>query len=403
MDKTMEQNSTILIVDDEPETLKGYAEFLGPKEAVVARKSSRRLFGTGPTNEPAVEGFTLLLAQSGEEAIKLFENELKQGRRVAAGFFDVKLGGGMDGLATIHAIKSMDKDIHCVVVTAYHDRTVEEINQIFGDDFKDQWDYLNKPFTQGEILQKARQMLAAWNRKRQVEALTDQLVRSERMAAVGQVARGIGHEFGNILLRIMGKADLALMEKDVAKIHEHVKVVLTASERAGVIVRNLQSFSKAEVKYANESLATPMDEALSLVNHEFVKASVKVTKDYQSAATPRIDVGGMGQVFLNLLINAVHAMPKGGEIKISIRDEAGADGKSGIMVRVRDSGIGIPADVLPRIFEFAFSTKGDKGSGLGLSVSKDIVEKHGGRITVSTEQGRGTEFQVWIPSEGAKS
>src|SRR5580692_4200325 len=109
----MEENRTILIVDDEPETLKGYATFLTPKETVVARKSSRRLYGTGSENAPTLDSYTLLLAQSGEEAFKLFENEMKQGRRVAAGFFDVKLEGGMDGLATIHAIKAMDKDIHC--------------------------------------------------------------------------------------------------------------------------------------------------------------------------------------------------------------------------------------------------------------------------------------------------
>ncbi|MGZ3688821.1 MAG: hypothetical protein ACXVBW_11000, partial [Bdellovibrionota bacterium] len=107
----MEENLTILIVDDEPETLKGYVDFLTPKEIVTERKSSRRLFGTGAGKAPSQESYNLLLAHSGEEAIRLFENERKQGRRVAAGFFDVKLEGGMDGLATIHAIKSLDKDI----------------------------------------------------------------------------------------------------------------------------------------------------------------------------------------------------------------------------------------------------------------------------------------------------
>src|ERR1035437_8126631 len=111
----MEENRTILVVDDEPETLNGYAAFLTPKDAAPARKSSRKAFGTGPTpagGPSSGEKYNLLLARSGEEAIKLVEAEHKAGRRVAAGFFDVKLEGGMDGLATIHAIKAMDRDLH---------------------------------------------------------------------------------------------------------------------------------------------------------------------------------------------------------------------------------------------------------------------------------------------------
>jgi signal transduction histidine kinase len=393
----MEENRTLLIVDDEPETLKGYVEYLDPKEIVPVRRSSRKLYGTGVVEAPQQERYHLLLAQSGEEAIKLCENEMKNGRRVAAGFFDVKLGAGLDGLATIHAIKAMDREIHCVVVTAYHDRTVEEINQIFGEDFKDQWDYLNKPFTQGEIVQKARQMTAAWNRKRQLEILSQQLAKAERLAAVGQVARGIGHEFGNILMRIVGKVDIALNEKDPNKVTEHLKVVAKAAERAGVIVRNLQSFSKTEPQFQFESVIVPLDESISLISHELVKGSVTLEKDFKQVPNTRIDVGALAQVFLNLMINAIHAMPKGGTLRVNVDQAVNSEGKPGIAIRIVDTGTGIPPEVLPRIFEFAFSTKGDLGSGLGLAVSKDIVEAHKGQILVKTELNKGTEFTIWLP------
>lgn len=395
---TLDLNMTLLIVDDEPETLKGYAEFLAAKEGSVVRKSSRSAPGGAgggsapPASGAGAEKYRLLLAKSGEEAVEVVRAELAAGRRVAAGFFDVKLEGGMDGLATIQAIKAMDKDIHCVVVTAYHDRSVEEINQLFGEGFKDQWDYLNKPFTQGEIVQKARQMTAAWNRKRQLEAMTQQLIRSERLAAVGQVARGVGHEFGNILLRIIGKTDLALIEKDVDKIKAHLAVVMTAAERAGGIVKNLQSFSRSEPNFQKAQVSQAVDEALSLVNHELVKCSVKLEKRYAPVPATRIDVGGLSQVFLNLFINATHAMPKGGALTVTIEE---AD--RGVAVRVADTGTGIPADVLPRIFDFAFTTKGDRGSGLGLSVSREIVEAQGGKLSVRTESGKGAEFTVWLP------
>jgi signal transduction histidine kinase len=397
----MEENRTLLIVDDEVETLKGYQEFLTPKPVVPTRRSSRRLYGTGPTeNQPVSEEYRLLSAQSGEEALKIFEKELKQGNRIAAGFFDVKMGGGMDGLATIHAIKAMDKDIHCVVVTAYQDRSVEEINQIFGEDFKDQWDYLNKPFTQGEIVQKARQMVSAWNRKRHIESITQQLIRSERLASVGQVAKGVGHEFGNILQRIMGKVDLALLESDLSKVQEHLKVVLKASERAGVIVRNLQSFTKPEPVFQFESLTVPIEESLSLVGHELSKCSIEVEKDFQDTPKLKMDVGGIAQVLLNLFINASHAMAKGGKIKVTIEKPLDQDGKKWTCLKVTDTGSGIREDVLPRIFDFAYSTKGDGGSGLGLAVSKQIIEAHGGVISVKTEVGKGSEFSILLPISG---
>jgi signal transduction histidine kinase len=387
-------NKTLLIVDDEPETLKGYGEFLTPGPSTPARKSSRST--SIETAASTQDDYNLLLAKSGEEAVALFKAEMAAGRRVAAGFFDVKLGGGMDGLATIQAIKAIDPEIFCVIVTAYHDRSVDEINELFGEDFRDHWDYLNKPFTRGEIVQKARQMVAAWNRKQELSLVTQQLIRSERLAAIGQVARGIGHEFGNILMRIMGKSDLALGETDVAKIHAHLEVVLKASERAGVIVRNLQSFSKAESKVQSAEIVVPIEEALSLLNHEFVKGSIKVVKDFQPVNPQKLDVGALGQVFLNLLVNAMHAMPKGGTVKISVKPTQDAAGV-GTEVRVADVGSGIPPEVLPKIFEFAFTTKGDQGSGIGLSVSKDIVESHGGKISVKSEPGKGTEFTIWIP------
>jgi signal transduction histidine kinase len=396
----MESNTTILIVDDEPETLKGYAEFLTPAPQAAARKTSRG--GSDAASEASPSGalsekYNLLLAPSGEKAVELVKAEMAAGRRVAAGFFDVKLEGGMDGLATIQAIKAMDKDLRCVVVTAYQDRSVEEIHRLFGEEFKDHWDYLNKPFTQGEIVQKARQMVGAWNREHQLQLMNQQLVRSERLAGVGQVARGVGHEFGNILLRIVGKTDLALMETDVDKIKDHLKVVMTAAERASVIVRNLQSFSRTEPHLQVSPVNAPMEEALSLINHELTKNSVELEKDFKPVHAVKIDPGAIGQVFLNLLINATHAMPKGGKVKVTIENADSPDKKPGVAIRVKDTGTGIPPEVLPRIFDFAYTTKGDRGSGLGLSVSKEIVEAHGGQILVKTEVGKGTEFTVWIP------
>jgi signal transduction histidine kinase len=389
------ENRTLLIVDDEPETLKGYVEILSPKAQTAARKSSRLKAEEAPA--ASNETFNLILAETGEQAIDLMKKELQAGRRIAAGFFDVKLGQGLDGLETIRTIKELDRDIYCAVVTAYHDRSVDEINDIFGDDFKEQWDYLNKPFTQGEILQKARQMIAAWNRHRLLASMNQLLMRSERMAGIGQVARGIGHEFGNILMRIMGKADIALMETDPAKMKEHLEVILKASERAKNIVRNLQSLSKSEPHFENAEINKPIQEALSLFSHDLVKVSVKLEQSLQAVPKTRIDTGGLAQVFLNLFINAAHAMPQGGILKVETLTAKNEEGVLGVVAKVSDSGVGIEPAILPKIFDFAFSTKGSSGSGLGLAISQEIIVAHQGKISVKSELGKGTEFQIWIP------
>lgn len=403
----MEENKTLLIVDDEPETLKGYAEFLAPAIPQPVRRSSRTYSSISAPDSPNAtpkllneEEYRLLLAPSGEEAVRLVQEELQQGRRIAGGFFDVKLGGGMDGLSTITEIRKLDSEIHCTIVTAYHDRTVDEIHGLFGDGFKDQWDYLNKPFTQGEIVQKARQMVAAWNRKRKIEEMNRQLVRSERMAAIGQVARGIGHEFGNILTRIIGKTDLALMEmKDLPKIHDHLRVIMAASERAAIIVRNLHSFSKAEPMLIDATVAEAVEEAVSFMTHELMRSEVQLEKRIHPTPVFRLDVGAMAQVFLNLMINAVHAMPDGGTLTVEVKEERGKGGQPGVAVSVEDSGFGIPPEVLSRIFDYAFTTKGDRGSGIGLSISREIIEAHGGTIQVHSVVGKGTRFSVWLPSK----
>ena len=153
----MKTNKRLLIVDDEPEALKGYEQFLLPKKKTQTRRSSRTrdksVKSTHAIGESDSE-FELIKASSGEEAIHLFHREKEAKRPIAAGFFDVKLGAGMDGLEVIREIKAKDRNILCVVVTAYQDRSVDDLDQFFGEDFKDRWDFLSKPFTQGEIVQK---------------------------------------------------------------------------------------------------------------------------------------------------------------------------------------------------------------------------------------------------------
>jgi signal transduction histidine kinase len=389
-----QQNKRILVADDERNIVQAYIDFLNPK--VTAPKRSSRSPSAGAASPESPQEYEILTANNGVEALYLFKTEFEAGRRIAGGFFDVKMEGGIDGLQTIQEIWKIDPEMHCTVVTAYHDRSVDDIDQLFGSRFKDQWDYLNKPFTQAEIVQKARQMLAAWNHKQSLKEAQEQLIRSERMAAIGQVARGIGHEFGNLLQTIIGRADLALLEKDPAKFREKLEAILRAGERAAVIVRNLQSFTKTQTTVGPVQLSQCIRNVLSLVNHELTKNSIEAVIVSESKTPILGNENEIEQVFLNLFINAIHAMPRVGRLEVGSAD----DGTS-VRAWVKDTGTGISPDVLPHIFEYAFTTKGDQGSGLGLSISKEIVEKYNGTIDVQSLVGKGTAFMLRFPAQQA--
>jgi two-component system NtrC family sensor kinase len=249
-------------------------------------------------------------------------------------------------------------------------------------------------------------MTAAWARRQGLErALRElkdtqaKLVESERMAAIGQVARGVGHEFGNILQRIVGKADLLLVATELDKAKAHAEVIMQAAEQAAVIVQNLQSFSKQQKERTEVSLSKIATGTLTLVNHEFVRRGIKL----QNGLTPVPAVMGnaveLGQVVMNLIINAMDAM----ESSVVKNLEIGSRQQDGyVELWVKDSGTGIAPDVLPHIFEYAFTTKGDRGSGLGLAISKKIVESHGGELLCVSQAkqstaAQGTQFTIKMP------
>ncbi|MGZ3684349.1 MAG: sensor histidine kinase, partial [Bdellovibrionota bacterium] len=227
----------------------------------------------------------------------------------------------------------------------------------------------------------------------QLKATQNHLIQSERMAAIGQIARSIGHEFGNILLAIVGNVDLAQATEDPAKIKKNLETILRASERASLIVRNLQSFSKNESVRASAEPPAMIRATLGLLQHEIKKNSIKVVDQCEACSPVLANAAEIEQVLMNLIINAMHAMPQGGTVSVGCRNEEGGN----VVLWVKDTGSGIPPDVLPRIFDYAFTTKGEKGSGLGLAISKQIIDSHSGTITVKTELGSGTAFEIKLP------
>lgn len=236
--------------------------------------------------------------------------------------------------------------------------------------------------------------------KKKLEA---QLIHSAKMSGVGQLAAGVAHEFNNILSGIIGYTSLALTRQDLDSARKDLKVIEKASDRAVEIVNKLLSFSRQKgEKFQVGQIESVIDDALGLVEHTFETEGIRILRSYEKVPAIRMNLGELQQVFLNLAINSKHAMPQGGAIAISTK-------LAGNYVRIdfSDTGVGIPHENLSRIFEPFFTTKlseGTKsGTGLGLSVIYAIIERHGGRIDVSSEVNKGTTFTILLPNIQAVS
>ncbi|MBI2487010.1 MAG: response regulator [Deltaproteobacteria bacterium] len=231
--------------------------------------------------------------------------------------------------------------------------------------------------------------------KKKLEA---QLIQSTKMSAVGQLAAGIAHEFNNILTGIIGYTGFAMSRVSIEQIRNDLKIVEKASNRAVEIVNKLLTFSRQkEEKFQLVSIDEVIEDTLVLIEHTFQSDGIKILRHYGKIPPIRMNVGEIQQVILNLAINSSHAMPEGGVIGISteLKDDC-------VKIDFSDTGIGISKENMSRIFEPFFTTKGKIGSksgtGLGLSVVYAIIERHGGRIDLSSEVGKGTTFTIFLPN-----
>ena len=228
-----------------------------------------------------------------------------------------------------------------------------------------------------------------------------QLVQSGKMAAVGQLAAGVAHEVNNPLQIILSRVQLLVLRhqaqdglvKDLHLIESNVK-------RISRIIRSLLDFARhnsGEEEHKEIDLVYLVNQTLNLMHHLLEKGRIDAQIHVDADERSRIagNTGEMEQVFLNLIINALQAMPDdGGELDIAIdRTE------EQVIVRVQDTGEGIPEENLPRIFDPFFTTREETGgTGLGLSIIFGIVEKHNGRIEVDSDLDQGTTFTLTFPA-----
>ncbi|NJD56717.1 MAG: HAMP domain-containing protein [Nitrospirae bacterium] len=221
----------------------------------------------------------------------------------------------------------------------------------------------------------------------------EQLIQSAKLAAIGELASNVAHEINNPLTSIIGFTELSKEEDDVGMIRKSLEIIEKESLRARDIVKQLLGFARKKPLQLTEVMINDvLRDVVVLSSSQARMARVKISEDYGNVPLTTGDVDQLKQVFLNVITNAVHAMPDGGNltIKTSMQSEY-------ILLRITDTGHGIPEDVKKRIFEPFFSTKKDKGTGLGLSISYRIIQDHGGRIDVESEEGKGTTFIIRLP------
>ncbi len=242
------------------------------------------------------------------------------------------------------------------------------------------------------------------NLEAKVEARTAELVAAqqhlaytEKLAAIGTLAAGVAHEVNNPLQPILTTLELMLEDTEAGLPidAESISVAYSNVRRIESMVRLLLDFARPEQQIlATVDLNTVVEEVLALTGKQFANDRITIKRELNALPTITANADQLKQVVLNLMLNARDAMPNGGVLTLATGEEPTA-----VVLSIRDTGIGIPASNIPRIFDPFYTTKSE-GTGMGLAVSYSIIEAHGGQIKTISEDGHGTEFIIHFPRAG---
>ena len=225
--------------------------------------------------------------------------------------------------------------------------------------------------------------------------LHDQLIQAEKLTGIALLISGLAHELNNPLYSVLGMSEAILDETDPQTMKEHAKIVVEEAKRMARIIRDLAEPTRMETPELREDVDVfeQLDQAVELAKFNCPAKDLEVRKTYQGAPRMRANALEIRQVFVNVITNALQAMQGRGILDLTTK----ADGQW-LRIRIRDSGPGIPAAYVSKIFDPFFTTKRQgEGDGLGLTIARRLVTKHGGDIHVETEPGRGATFVISFP------
>ncbi|GAI00839.1 unnamed protein product [marine sediment metagenome] len=235
---------------------------------------------------------------------------------------------------------------------------------------------------------------------KELKEAQDYMVRSERLRALGEMAGGVAHDFNNILAIILGRAQLALEDQEGDKVMKSVRVIEQTALDAAKTVRRLQDFAGVRASSAFEAvnLNQLIEGALEMVESRRVKLEetegvrIEIGTELNEVAPVAGDAAELREALVNIIFNAMDAMPEGGRITVKSEQENGL-----VVLSVSDTGVGIPEEIKGKLFDPFFTTRAPAGNGLGLSVTYGIVKRHGGSIEVESTQGKGATFYIRLP------
>jgi len=229
-----------------------------------------------------------------------------------------------------------------------------------------------------------------------------QLVLAEKLAAVGELAAGVAHEIHNPTAVIVGNLDMLANElgPHARPVQTEIDLIMQQVERIRHIVNRLLKLARpsrvaSDVRELDVNWL--VENTLSMVQHVIKDKSIAIRKQLDASRLVRINPYDLEEVLINLVVNASHAISAGGVLELTTADW----GHWGVVIRVRDDGVGIAPETLSRIFDPFFTTDPQRRTGLGLSVSYGLIRRFGGNITVESVPGRGSTFYVWLPREPA--
>jgi signal transduction histidine kinase/nitroreductase len=331
---------------------------------------------------------------------------------------------GFELVRTLRAVPGRGAPI--VVTTARRDSAFRIAGLAAGVDY-----YLRKPVNPIELYTAARILLEQHRRGEELARANDELsrllaelrstqarlVQQAKMASLGQLVAGVAHEVNTPLGAVVSNNDLFQrcfvrvrrrldelgvgeddkLERDLGAITDLMGVTSMAHARITNIVRELRVFARLdEADRKAIDLHEGLESTLVLINH-LIKGRIDVIRDYAELPPIECHPNQLNQVFMNLLVNACQALGEGGAITLVTRHDPASQR---IRVAISDTGPGIPSETLSRVFDPGFTTKGaGVGTGLGLSICYQIVEAHGGEITVDSTAGQGTTFEISLPIE----
>lgn len=322
----------------------------------------------------------------------------------AAGRFDAavigfRLGGAAEGAELAAALRAVDPHLPVIVTTAPADADgTERALAAFG------WlHHVARPVVAAELLPRLERELdhrerALTSTSSELATATERLVVAEQLAAVGRVVGGIAHELGQ-QLALVGYAE-ALKSRLASdpELVELADVIVHAQKRLLAMVDAIRDFSGGDhgrpLVREPADLAAVVDEALAIIGYDREVRRRRLVRRLDAHPLCRLHHDKLTQVVINLVHNAALASPDGGEIEVAVT--APAPGTA--ILTVADRGAGMPPEVLARLGEPFFTTRGERGSGLGVGICRRIVEEHGGELTFESAVGRGTVARVRLPA-----